>query len=83
MVTFIPSGVDDILNSNINIYPNTTDGLIHINSDLKIEKIELFSGEGKLLNATTELFTLLDVKGIYFIKIITVQGNIMKRVVVN
>lgn len=83
MVTFIPSGVDDILNSDINIYPNPTDGLIHINSDLKIEKIELFSVEGKLLKTTTEVSILLDVQGIYFIKIITEQGNIMKRVVVN
>ena len=36
MVTFIPSGIDDILNAEVNIYPNPTDGLIHINSDLKI-----------------------------------------------
>jgi len=83
MVTFIPSGVDDILNSDINIYPNPTDGLINITTDLKIEKIELFSVEGKLLKSTTEVSILLDVKGIYFIKIITEQGNIMKRVVVN
>ncbi|HIE74509.1 MAG TPA: T9SS type A sorting domain-containing protein, partial [Flavobacteriales bacterium] len=83
MVTFIPSGVDDILNSDINIYPNPTDGLINIMTDLKIEKIELFSVEGKLLKTTMESSMLLNTKGIYFIKVISEKGNIIKRVVVN
>ena len=83
MVTFIPSGIDDILEVDINIYPNPTNGLINITSDLKIEKIELFSVEGKLLKTTNELSMLLDVKGIYFIKLFSESGNIIKRVVVN
>ena len=83
MVTFIPSGVDDILNSDIDIYPNPTDGLINIMTDLKIEKIEVFSIEGKLLKTTMESYILLDVKGIYFIKIFSESAEIIKRVVVN
>ncbi len=83
VVTFIPSGVDDILNSDIDIYPNPTDGLINIMTDLKIEKIEVFSIEGKLLKTTMESYILLDVKGIYFIKIFSESAEIIKRVVVN
>ncbi len=72
----------------INIYPNPTTGIIHINlDDIAIEKVTLFNLKGKKLytqsdlqkNPTIDLSNY--VKGVYILKIETGDDIIIKKVV--
>ena len=69
--------------NQFSIYPNPTNGLINIESDLEIEQITLYSVDGQLIGTTLKRSILLKIKGIYFIKIRTERGTIVRRVVVN
>ena len=77
------SGVNNALFNQFSIYPNPTNGLINIESDLEIEQITLYSVDGQLIETTLRRSILLKIKGIYFIKIRTEKGTIVRRIVVN
>jgi len=77
------SGVNNELFNHLSVYPNPTNGLINIESDLEIEQITLYSVDGQLIKTTLKRSILLKIKGIYFIKIRTEKGTIVRRVVVN
>ena len=77
------TGVSHELFNLLSIYPNPTNGLINIESDLEIEQITLYSVDGQLIETTLKRSILLKIKGIYFIKIRTEKGTIVRRVVVN
>ena len=77
------SGINNALFNQFSIYPNPTNGLINIKSDLEIEQITLYSVDGQLIETTLKRSILLKIKGIYFIKIRTEKGTIVRRVVVN
>ena len=77
------SGINNALFNQLSIYPNPTNGLINIESDLEIEQITLYSVDGQLIETTLKRSILLRIKGIYFIKIRTEKGTIVRRVVVN
>jgi len=70
---------------NISIFPNPTIGLVTIETDLKVDEIDIYDFSGRLLQ--TEFDTIFDMKkfgtGIYFLKIKTNEGVNVKRVVVN
>ena len=57
--------------------------MINVKSNLKIEQIKLYSVDGKLLQTTVKPSILIEIKGIYFIKIETEKGIFVKRLVVN
>ncbi len=76
--------------SNITIYPNPTNGELEIESkNLRINKIEVLDIKGKIV--LSHPFNILSVNhridisnlnsGIYFIKVITTQGEIVKKLV--
>ncbi|MBC8266983.1 MAG: T9SS type A sorting domain-containing protein [Flavobacteriales bacterium] len=77
------TNIDDLIEIEISVFPNPSTGIVTVKTDLAIEKINLYAVDGKLLNTTQESVIQIDTKGIYFIKIITQQGHIVKRVVVN
>ena len=77
------SGIDYPLVNEISIYPNPTNGFLNIISDLKIEKISLYSVDGRLIEKTRINSLFIKTKGIYFIKVKTSKGNITRRIVVN
>ena len=78
------SGIDYQVINEISIYPNPTNGLINIITDLDIEKISLYSVDGKLIEKTNNSSSLfIETKGIYFIKVKTSKGNIIRRIIVN
>jgi plastocyanin len=77
------SGINNALFNQFSIYPNPTNGLINIESDLEIEQITLYSVDGQLIETTLRRSILLKIKGIYFIKIRTEKGTIVRRIVVN
>lgn len=80
---------ENALSNFISIFPNPTNGIISINSNNVIKKIELLNNTGQVLQ--TELCTwkthLVNLeayaKGIYFIKIVDTNGNVtVKKTVI-
>ena len=75
-------------NSFIKVYPNPSNGLININSDIKIEEIEGFSIEGKKLfyykpnTKNTNINCKKITKGIIFIKIKNKKETILVKQII-
>jgi polyhydroxybutyrate depolymerase len=90
---FFQKYIDDILSSssysflekNIHIFPNPTNGLIHIESNNQFEffEITLYNalGETIKINLSNESIDLSDISsGIYFLSIRTSKGMITKKI---
>ena len=90
---FFQKYIDDILSSssysflekNIHIFPNPTNGLIHIESNNRFEFLEitLYNALGKTIkiNLSKENIDLSDISsGIYFLIIRTSKGMITKKI---
>ena len=90
---FFQKYIDDILSSssysflekNIHIFPNPTNGLIHIESNNRFEFLEitLYNALGKTIkiNLSNENIDLSDISsGIYFLIIRTSKGMITKKI---
>lgn len=86
----ISAGINTPIKSNISIYPNPSQDVIHFeSSDDNIRRIEIFAINGALLNSV-ELNTkqysykVSDLsKGIYISKIHTTKGVIIKKIIIN
>ena len=82
-------GIDALETSSIEIYPNPTSGELRINSnELQVTGIEVFDIYGRNLTPHTAYLTpntVLDIShlnsGIYFVKVFTEQGVVVKKVV--
>ena len=77
-------------NANVNIYPNPANDKIHIVTDVEIEEVVVYDVYGRHQvtetpshqdNLTIDVANLKS--GIYFIKINTNEGNIVKRIIKN
>ena len=76
-------------NANVNIYPNPANDKIHIVTDVEIEEVVVYTitgvivGQQSTVNGQQTLTIDLDnlKSGIYFIKINTNEGNIVKRII--
>ncbi len=72
------------LSYKIKIYPNPASNIINIDSKIDINIIELFDALGKKILTTNQ--TIININtiqsGIYFLKINTNQGYLIKRIVV-
>jgi hypothetical protein len=75
---------------NIILHPNPTTGeLIITNHELKITNIEIYDVDGRKLSSnhliTPSSHQKIDIShltpGIYFVKIVTTQGEIVKKVI--
>lgn len=86
-VSVIVSGVDEIVNSTIDIYPNPSSDAVTITSSSNIEKIELMNTLGQVVQVFESLhinkysFQLPTESGTYFVKIYTEKGTVNRRVV--
>ena len=76
------SGIDELIQLDITIFPNPSAGKVKIKSDVVIQQINLYAVDGKLLNTTEESVIQINTKGIYFIKIITEKGIAVKKIVI-
>ena len=76
------SGIDELIQLDITIFPNPSAGKVKIKSDVVIQQINLYAVDGKLLNTTEESVIQIKTKGIYFIKIITEKGIAVKKIVI-
>jgi hypothetical protein len=67
------------------VFPNPSNSVIHINSkDKIILSIELFSSIGERVEVVSDNFDTIDIshlsKGLYYLKVHTESGTVMKRV---
>ena len=77
------SGINDLIELKISVFPNPSVGIVNLKTELKIEKINLYAVDGKLINTTKELSIQINTKGVYFIKIFTKKGNLVRKIVVD
>jgi len=86
------SGIDEILDNSISIYPNPVKEELFITSENKVEKIEICDLAGRVVSgvfntplqnggATINVSSLP--QGVYFVKIYTDKGVVTKRVIKN
>lgn len=85
-------GIEEaVLNHSIKVYPNPTEGVLNINSNLEnntVEFVEFFDPIGRMVYNETVNSTLFSVNtsniapGLYLVNIHTKKGTAVKRVVV-
>ena len=87
-ITLTTVGINDYELNSVMVYPNPTTGMIQIqNSESRIEKVEVYDAYGKMLNVVNvnDNATAIDLSGYaagtYFVKIMTENGVVTKRVV--
>ena len=77
------SAINNLIDINISIFPNPSKGKVNILTDLEIKQIKLYNVDGKLiLNTISPNFRINNI-GIYFIKIITDQGLLVKKIIID
>ena len=87
--TIVLNTCDKISEIDIQIYPNPTNGELKMyNGELKIKNVEIYDITGKkILNSQFSNLNSIDVShlqaGIYFVKIYTSKGEVIKRLVKN
>jgi hypothetical protein len=81
--------ISEKINSDIQLFPNPTHGVINFTASSKIKKIEIIDFQGKIvieeifnsLNAEMDLEMLQ--KGIYICNILTSEGSAYKKIIIN
>ena len=76
------NAINELISIEVSIFPNPSPGMIHIKSDLKINQINVYAVDGRYLLATESKTIDIDIKGIYFLKIITDKGTTVRKVIV-
>ena len=83
-----PVGINDYELNNVVVYPNPTNGMVQIqNAEFRIQNVEIYDAFGKMLNVvsvndnTTAVDLTSYAAGTYFVKIMTENGMVTKRVV--
>ena len=81
-----PSSIKNSLLDRITLYPNPTTGELTItNYELEINSVEVFDVYGRKLKAESRRQNVVDISdlaaGIYFVKISTEAGDVVKKVV--
>ena len=80
--------ISEKINSDIQLFPNPTNGIINFTASSKIKNIEIVDFQGKIvikeifnsLNAEMDLEMLQ--KGIYFCSILTSEGSTYKKLII-
>ena len=76
------SSLHNFIDIDVNVYPNPSMGVINIQSELDIYSINVYQEDGKLIKNTNEKNFYLEGNKIYFLKIFTDSGNIVKTLFV-
>jgi len=77
-----PNTIDELINIELSVFPNPTEGKVTVKSDLEITQINLYAIDGKLISVNKTLEIDINTKGVYFLKIVTEKGNIIRKIVV-
>ena len=79
---------EQIAEANIQVYPNPSEGNVQIVSDKSIQQIVVFDMTGRVVKTETPNQTKLIIdgsdwkKGVYLMKIITGEGQVVKRLLI-
>jgi hypothetical protein len=81
--------IKEIETSNVNVYPNPVNDMLYIETETEIEEVVIYDVYGRVQNLrnseTQKLRNSIDLSelksGIYFVKINTEKGNIVKRII--
>ena len=82
-------GVEEMLVSNVKIYPNPASDKLYIATETEVEEVVVYTITGVVVSQQstdnrqqTLTIDLSDLKsGIYFVKVVTENGNVVKRIV--
>ncbi|WP_309641032.1 T9SS type A sorting domain-containing protein [Flavobacterium sp.] len=80
-------GVNTFENTSVNVTPNPTKNIIHITSKDNITALQLFDVQGRIIETITANEAQIDfdlsrkTSGVYFVKIYTVKGLTVEKVV--
>ncbi len=75
------------LSSSFNIYPNPANDKLYIETEIEIEEVAVYDvyGRQQMLSAVSGQISVIDVanlnSGVYFVKIVTNEGDVVKRFV--
>ena len=83
--------IDIETNDNVSVYPNPVNDRLYIEAETEIEEVVIYDVYGRVQNLrnleTQKLRNSIDLSnlksGIYFVKINTEKGNIVKRIIKN
>ena len=79
------SGIENIKDNQISIYPNPAKDELFIQSELQIKKVELYSITGALLLSENNFNEKISVygfpQGVYMVKVYTDEGMVVSKVV--
>tara|TARA_B110000003_G_scaffold226071_1_gene226983 strand:+ start:668 stop:2794 length:2127 start_codon:yes stop_codon:yes gene_type:complete len=78
-----PNSLNELIDIDVSIFPNPSNQRLTVKSNLDIYEIKLYMADGKLIFTTSDNFLDVETKGIYFVKIITELGNIVKKIVID
>ena len=76
------TNIDEFIDLEIDLYPNPSGGKVNVKTELQIAAIKLYDKQGKLLEITYEPELIIQKAGLYFIKIITEEGALVKKVII-
>jgi hypothetical protein len=90
VMTLSTMGIDET-SAGFNIYPNPVQDKLYIETEAEIEEVVVYDVYGRVQNLrnseTQKLRNSIDVSnlnsGVYFVKIKTEEGNIVKRIIKN
>ncbi len=77
-----PNSLDELIDIELLVFPNPSFGKVTVKSNLEISKINLYAVDGKLLSAYDSTNIDINSPGIYFIKIITEKGALIKKIII-
>ncbi len=68
-------------NQNLSVYPNPTNGILHIDTDQQVTTINVYNNTGKLILVSSKQLIEIDhlENGIYFLSIQLENGSIIQR----
>lgn len=85
----IPVGIEETENDHLRIFPNPASQLVNVESQVEITGIKVYNNSGQIiLDEQVKVFNhQIDVsgydKGIYYLSLETVDGNILKKITIN
>lgn len=82
---FNVTSIQEVDSKGITIYPNPIQDIMYIDSKYQINSIHIFSSNGKTVYVSDEAVTAINLSylpsGIYYIRITTEKGQVLKKIV--
>ncbi len=84
-----PASVDELNSNSLIVYPNPSNGIVNIRNNGNLKSIQLVNSLGQIVNTVSNItnkqlitLDLNDLRGVYFLKIISLNGEQQLRKVI-